>query len=297
MGLDHTGTRLLIYARSCGVNFDRTVMIGRQGLHVDKTTLATNFGDFGMNAVDSGAILKQADGYAEPFLKSLGAREVDSMDASDYESATIIHDMNLPVADQHKTAFDVVLDGGSLEHIFNFPIAIKSCMEMVRPGGYFLGITPANNFLGHGFYQFSPEVYFRVFSPENGFQMERMLFFVDEGKTKWYEVKDPKEVKERVALCNSRRSYLFVMARRISTRTIFASNPQQSDYQDISWKRRPELDQGATQRSIVTRIADRMIHLRHRCSVLFKETGGANQRFFTRIDKKNGWPTVRRQKQ
>jgi len=98
-------------------------MIGRQGLHVDKTTLATNFCDFGMNAVDSGAMLKQADGYAEPFLKSLGAREVDSIDASDYESATIIHDMNLPVADQHKTAFDVVLDGGSLEHIFNFPIA------------------------------------------------------------------------------------------------------------------------------------------------------------------------------
>src|SRR4029077_20777431 len=100
MGLNHTGTRLLMYARSCGVDFDRTIMIGRQGLHVDKSTLAANFAAFGMHGVDSSELLKEADGYAEPFLKSLGARAVDSIDASDYEAATIIHDMNLPVADQ-----------------------------------------------------------------------------------------------------------------------------------------------------------------------------------------------------
>ena len=43
------------------------------------------------------------------FPETLGATEVDSIDASDYESATIIHDMNLPVTDAHKKTFDVAL--------------------------------------------------------------------------------------------------------------------------------------------------------------------------------------------
>lgn len=285
MGLNHTGTQLLLYARQCGITFDKTIMIGRQFLYVDKTTLATNLRDFGMTAADSGDILEQAHGYAEPFLRSLGAKEVDSIDASAYESASIIHDMNMPVAESHKKRFDVVLDGGSLEHIFNFPIAIKNCMEMVKLNGYFLGISPANNFCGHGFYQFSPEVYFRVFSPENGFRIERMIFFVDNNRAKWYEVKDPKEMKARVTLCNSLPSYLFVMAKRISDEMIFAVIPQQSDYENISWKRRPGEQSGPipARRSILTKVRDRISHYIRRCFVSFKQTGASNRLFFQRI--------------
>ena len=68
-----------------------------------------------------------------------------------------------------KNKYTLVIDGGCLEHIFNFPVAIKNCMEMLQEGGHFIGITPANNLMGHGFYQFSPELYFRIFSKENGF--------------------------------------------------------------------------------------------------------------------------------
>src|SRR5438477_418150 len=79
------------------------------------------------------------------------------------------HDMNEPIPDKFKETYTAVLDGGSLEHVFNFPVAIKNCMEMVKVGGHYLAITPANNFFGHGFYQFSPELYFTVLSKENGF--------------------------------------------------------------------------------------------------------------------------------
>ena len=286
MGLDHTGTRLLLYARSCGVAFGKTVMIGRQGLHVDHTTLASNFAAFGLGNVDAEDILRQANGYAEPFIRSLGGTDVDSIDVSDYEAATIVHDMNVPVPDRYKAMFDVVLDGGSLEHIFNFPIAVKNCMEMVRLNGYFLGITPANNFLGHGFYQFSPELYFRVFSPENGFQVRKMLFFVDEPRTGWYEVKDPREVKGRVTLCNSRRSYLFVMAQRLSNSAPLANSPQQSDYQDVSWKMTMQELPGQTRRSIGTRVRGRVEHMLRRLAVVFKQTGVSEKRFFTRMNQK-----------
>lgn len=53
--------------------------------------------------------------------------------------------MNLPVPEVHKDSYTAVLDGGSLEHIFNFPVAIKNCMEMLKVDGQYLGITPVNN--------------------------------------------------------------------------------------------------------------------------------------------------------
>ena len=41
---------------------------------------------------------------------------------------------------------------------------------------HFVRITPANNFFGHGFYQFTPELFFRIFSAANGFEVERSSF-------------------------------------------------------------------------------------------------------------------------
>jgi hypothetical protein len=52
-------------------------------------------------------------------------------------------------------------------------------MVTVREGGRMHIMTQCNNAMGHGFYQFSPELYHRVFSPENGFTVEQM--FIAEG--------------------------------------------------------------------------------------------------------------------
>ena len=89
------------------------------------------------------------------------------MDFSAYEGAAILHDLNEPVGDELKEKFTFVLDGGTLEHIFNFPVAITGAMEMVAVGGHLAIVTGGNNFFGHGFYQFSPELFFRAFNLEN----------------------------------------------------------------------------------------------------------------------------------
>ena len=232
-------------------------MIGRQGLHLDHATLQRNLSDFGLAHLDARKILADERGYAEPFLKALGATEVDSLDASEYEGAGIIHDMNLPIAERYRGAYDTVVDGGSLEHIFNFPVAMKNCMEMIKVNGFFLGITPTNNFLGHGFYQFSPELYFRVLSKENGFHVHQLLFFIDKPGADWFEVKDADEVRQRVTLSNSYPSYLFIMAKKIAQANVFGVAPQQSDYQNMRWKQDPP----ATPRkrsSLMTRIFRRI---------------------------------------
>jgi len=42
--------------------------------------------------------------------------------------------MSQPIDTIHKNKYDLVFDGGTLEHVFNFPVAIKNCMEMVKVG-------------------------------------------------------------------------------------------------------------------------------------------------------------------
>jgi hypothetical protein len=159
------------------------------------------------------------------------------MDVSNYESATILHDMNNPVPENLKNSYKTLIDSGTLEHVFNFPIAIKNCMEMLEVGGHYIGITPCNNFLGHCFYQFSPELYYRVFSKENGFEVKKMYFFIDDRGTSFYEVKDPAVVRERVILNNAYPSFLMVVATKVSMEPIFSTTPQQSDYENIIWKK------------------------------------------------------------
>lgn len=229
MGLDANGTKFLLYARDRGVSFAETAMVGRQNLLVSPEVLNANLARFGVKA-DSVKLLADGGGYAEPFLKVLGAEEIVSFDASDYEGASVVHDFNKPVPDEYKGRFTAVIDGGTLEHVFNFPVAIKNCMEMVRVGGHFLSITPANNHLGHGFYQFSPELLYRIFTPKNGFEMVQMMIFEETLNCEWYEVADPDAVKERVILVNDEPSMLLIIAEKTSEADIFSTPPQQSDY-------------------------------------------------------------------
>jgi hypothetical protein len=149
---------------------------------------------------------------------------------SDFEGATHTHDMNFPLTDDLRGRFSVVFDGGTLEHVFNFVQAIKNCMEMVAVGGHFAQISPANNYMGHGFWQISPELIYRTFSPPNGYQVEAVMLHEVVPGGGWYFVADPERLGGRVQLCNSRPTYILTLAKKLADVEIFASAPQQSDY-------------------------------------------------------------------
>jgi len=232
MGLDINGTRFLLYAKQLGVDYSRTAMIGRHGLHLKPFRLQKNLIEFGYSCDGEtiNRMYSERNGFAEPFVQFLGAKDVHSFDYSGYEGATHLHDMNQDIPDSFKGRYSAVLDGGSLEHVFNFPVAIKNCMEMLEVGGHYLGITPANNLMGEGFYQFSPELYFSVFSEENGFELATMLIAESSARAKWYSVKSPATVGRRVTLTNRVPTELFVLAKKVASVTVFQSFPQQSDY-------------------------------------------------------------------
>jgi hypothetical protein len=237
MGLDIQGLRFLLAAHRQGVRFRKTAMIGRQELFVDPISLRRMLSASGISHDPEVArrVLMEGGGFAEPLLKLLGAEHTTSVDASAYEGAAVVHDMNLPIPEDLKSSFSLVIDAGTLEHIFNFPTAIKSCMEMVAEGGHLLLMTPANNFTGHGFYQFSPELFFRIFSGSNGFEVDRVIVCETSPEAAWYQVTDPARAGRRVELTTTRPAYLMVQARRVRLAPIFAEVPQQSDY-TVLWK-------------------------------------------------------------
>ena len=74
MGLDINGTKFLLYAKKHGVSFAETAMIGRQSMLIDAETLGRNLRLFGHDAFNAGSLIES--GYAESFLKFLGADEI-----------------------------------------------------------------------------------------------------------------------------------------------------------------------------------------------------------------------------
>ena len=172
----------------------------------------------------------EASRYAETFLEVLGAEKVDSLDASNFEGATLVHDLNLPIPEALKGRFDAVCDAGLLEHVINFPVVMQNCMEMVKVGGHLILATPANNYFGHGFFQFSPELWFRLLSPAHGFEMRRMVAVEYAPRPRWFEVADPATVKDRVTLINRYPVILLVLAQKTAEAPVFQAFPQQSDY-------------------------------------------------------------------
>lgn len=232
MGIDTQAVRLLLEARQSGVRFGRLATLGRQNYFPSDAETRREFRRAGLDAAGIPGLLghRELPRYADHVWRALGAESVDAVDASDYEGATVIHDMNRPIPDALRGRFDVVYDGGSLEHIFNVPVALANCMEMVDIGGRVIHFTPANNQFGHGFYQFSPELFFRVFSEEQGFRVERMVAVEGGPRYRRFLVSDPREVRARVTLVNAYPVSLYIQAIRMARVTPFQTIPQQSDY-------------------------------------------------------------------
>ena len=231
MAFDPQGIRFLLHARKRGVSFGEVATLGRQTLLASRDELTALAPDFPTHEpAQREVVLAAAGGFAEPLLRLLGARSITSFDVSDFEGATVRHDFNLPLPEGHDARFDAVIDAGSLEHVFQFPVAMGNLMRLVKPGGHLILITPTNHFSGHGFYQFSPELFYRVLAPENGFEVQTMLATELFPDSFWYEVPDPSAVRGRVSMNSYCETYLCVLAVRTRACPIFAALPQQSDY-------------------------------------------------------------------
>jgi hypothetical protein len=177
-----------------------------------------------------GIYMSDMSGYCEPlFADRFGASLVESVDNSDYEGATYIHDMN-----RHwdvPRQYDTVFDGGCLEHIYNVPQALVNISNACKVGGQIIHIVPANNYCGHGFYQFSPELFFSLYKESNGYK-NTTVDICDMSTGKVTNVPRPENGK-RVEFRSS--TELIVMV-RTELAGQFVHYVQQSDYEH-EWRK------------------------------------------------------------
>lgn len=236
MAIDINNARFLIALKRNGINFSNTATVGRQGLFIPTRLIPEIFAEGGVlpsKQINFGTA--EFVDFSEPFFQQLGCDDLATIDYSDYEGATVIQDMNKPVPDSLKNRFGVLIDSGSIEHMFNVPQAIFNYMQMVKNDGYLVLVNmPVNNHAGHGFYQFSPELFFNLLTPENGFEVKTLMLAADAPFSKFYSVTRPEVAKSRIELFGNESVMLFVVAKKIKN-VDSLTIPVQHDYA-VAWK-------------------------------------------------------------
>lgn len=232
MGIDLWNLRFLLEAHKTYGALGETIQMGRQEIHLgehEHPVADSMLREYGFDANFNQA--RDGGRYAdEGLLQFLGATNVQSADASAYEGAALVHDFNDPLPVEQHQRWDTVFDGGSLEHIFNVPTALANEMNMIKIGGRLLSSLPANNWLGHGFYQFSQELPFRTFTPANGFNLTAVMFSDMAGGWQFHDVLDQLRRAGGEIGHTSGRNGLMFMANKITHVEPFRRWSQQSDY-------------------------------------------------------------------
>lgn len=219
MGIDFHALNFLRYAAANGP-FGDTMTIGRQELHVNPVALAR---------LVTPSPAYEPSAYCDAILMDrFGARNVASIDNCDYEDATHIVDMCQPIPAEMHGRYDTVIDAGTTEHVYNAPQALKNCSDLAKPGGQVIHVLPANNYCGHGFWQFSPELFFSLYSAKNGYRDTEVFLADFTDKWRWFRVIEPRDGR-RVNVMSL--GELYVMVRTVRAAEAFShADVQQSDY-------------------------------------------------------------------
>lgn len=105
-----------------------------------------------------------------------GFASVESIDIEASEGATYLFDLNhhdLPAVMAGN--FDLVFNGGTIEHVFHLPNALANISRMLRDGGVVMHVLPCHNWVDHGYYQFSPCLMFDYYRAAGFECLESML--------------------------------------------------------------------------------------------------------------------------
>ena len=218
----------------------RTLMLGRQKF-VPPERFAWRYermlSDAGLDL--RLADLVQDDGYAETLFRKLGFGDAETLDFSPYEGGSIIHDLNSPVEKKLEKKFGLIFDGGTIEHVFNVPVALESAFRMLKVGGRFVSANGLNGWHGHGLYQFNPELVWSFWGRGCGCTVHdcRAIQKTPRGTGAQISLPDPAERGRRLRLGRmvpAGRIYLYYEVERVTASTL-KGRVLQSDY-EVSWR-------------------------------------------------------------
>ena len=134
----------------CPIKGD-VLFIGRQATYFTPAGLAAQLRSYG-HVVDPSAIeidrttVHRLPGYGEivtdrSIFHALGIDSVKALDTSPYEGAEIVHDLNRPLPDNLKATADFIVDGSTLDNVFDPAMTLRNYAQLLRPGGRLLAST------------------------------------------------------------------------------------------------------------------------------------------------------------
>jgi hypothetical protein len=164
------------------------IFIGRQTTYFTPSELAGLLRSYG-HAIDTAAIeidrntRNRQQGHEGKELvtdrsvfRALGIDAVRALDVSPYEGAEIVHDLNEPLPHDLHACADFVVDGSTLDNVFDPATCLRTMAALLRPGGRLLTIN-AYTTQQTAYTLCSPPWYFDYFV-ENGFSDCRVYVIV-----------------------------------------------------------------------------------------------------------------------
>jgi len=161
------------------------LFVGRQTVYVSPDELAQKLREPG-NEVDAGAIevdrttISRRRGFApelptdRSIFRALGVKNVKAIDVSAYEGAEIVHDLNVPVPPHLEGIADFLVDGSTLDNVFDPAMVLRNYARLLRPGGRLIAIN-AFNTVESAYTVCSPHWYLDFFVV-NGFADAKIYF-------------------------------------------------------------------------------------------------------------------------
>ena len=181
MGLARAAVHLLLTEAARKPFRGAVATLGRQHVYVTASEVQTMAANLNVQLVSIPPELHREPSLAKKsfvsddwLLMSLGFSEIVRIDYSNYESSEVIFDLNkTDIPDSLRGRFDVVIDSGTLEHVFDIAAGLRNCVSMVRQDGRVIHLTPSSNCVEHGFYSVSPTL-FADFYSASGFTVNRV---------------------------------------------------------------------------------------------------------------------------
>jgi hypothetical protein len=235
MGIDYTSLEAILLSQKYLIKKNKMLTLGKQHIHIDKSTFDSILYKNGI--VSSNFYSPNS----ETMFEKLGFFKIDSLDYSSYEGATIVHDMNIKTNITQK--YDYIYDGGTIEHIFNTPQVLDNIINLLDVDGVFCSVTCNNNLSGHGFYQFSPELFLSSFTQKYGMELLSLkIAKVGSGSESWIDVMyygSDGTGRNTSRFDSTNMVYIITIARKVSNdrASLIYDPPQQYSYNKIDWKK------------------------------------------------------------
>ncbi len=118
--------------------------------------------------------------HQQVFFKMLGFSSVESLDYFENERPDHIVNLNQPIGPELHNRFDMVFDGGTSEHCFNISEVFWNTIRLLKKGGRVVHLVPISGQINHGFYMFSPNLFFELYKENSFTDMEAKVLIIDD---------------------------------------------------------------------------------------------------------------------